>query len=114
MEKNERTVRASAEEIRRKLAKEGSKTDWKAAAQMTQAEVERLADEEDGPLPEGWEETVELGVPEPKKGVHIRLDPVVLRWFQSQGPGYQTRINAVLRSFVETRSRGQHDERKPK
>jgi uncharacterized protein (DUF4415 family) len=78
---------------------------------MPQEEVERMADEEDGPLPEGWEKTIILGVPEPKKDVHIRLDPAVPRWFKSRGPGYQTRINAVLRSFVEARER---EESKPK
>jgi len=25
----------------------------------------------------------------------------VLDWFKQQGPGYQTRINAVLRAFVQ-------------
>jgi uncharacterized protein (DUF4415 family) len=114
MAKNERIVRASADEIRRKRASEGSRTDWKAVGQMSQAEVERLADEEDGPLPEGWESTIELGVPEPKKGIHIRLDPHVLRWFQAQGPGYQTRINAVLRRFVEARERAERSRREAK
>jgi uncharacterized protein (DUF4415 family) len=45
--------------------------------------------------------------PEPKQGVHIRLDRVVLRWFRAQGPGYQTRINAVLRAFVAARERAE-------
>jgi uncharacterized protein (DUF4415 family) len=87
------------------------RSDWARAKAMTQAEVERLADEEDGPLPEGWEKTIVLGIPEPKKGVHIRLDQEVLRWFKAQGPGYQTRINAVLRAFVQAR---QQDERAPR
>ena len=79
---------------------------------IARPDVERLADEDDGPLPEGWESTIELGVPEPKKGVHIRLDPHVLRWFKAQGPGYQTRINAVLRGFVEARERSGDGDRK--
>lgn len=37
----------------------------------------------------------------PKIPVTIRLDSDVLEWFKAQGRGYQTRINAVLRSFVE-------------
>ncbi|MEO8715400.1 MAG: BrnA antitoxin family protein [Acetobacteraceae bacterium] len=72
---------------------------------MPQEEVERLADEEDGPLPEGWESTIEIGIPRPKQGVHIRLDADVLDWFRSHGPGYQTRINAVLRAFVRARQK---------
>jgi uncharacterized protein (DUF4415 family) len=62
-----------------------------------------MADEDDGPLLEGWEQTIVLGVPEPKQDVHIRLDPAVLRWFKSHGPGYQTRINEVLRAFVQAK-----------
>jgi uncharacterized protein (DUF4415 family) len=38
---------------------------------------------------------------QPKTPVTIRLDQDVLAWFKAQGRGYQTRINAVLRSFVE-------------
>ncbi len=39
--------------------------------------------------------------PERKKPVTLRLDADVLEWFKSTGKGYQTRINAVLRSFYE-------------
>ena len=31
----------------------------------------------------------------------MRLDADVVEWFRSQGTGYQTRMNAVLRSFYE-------------
>jgi len=41
-----------------------------------------------------------------KKPVAMRLDADVLDWFQRQGPGYQTRINAALREYIE---RQQHD-----
>ena len=37
----------------------------------------------------------------PKTSITIRLDADVLDWFKAQGRGYQTRINAVLRTFVE-------------
>jgi uncharacterized protein (DUF4415 family) len=40
-------------------------------------------------------------VPRRKQPVHLRLDPDVLDWFRSHGPGYQTKINAVLRSYYE-------------
>lgn len=36
-----------------------------------------------------------------KVAISIRLDPEVLDYFKSQGRGYQTKINAVLRSFVD-------------
>ena len=35
-----------------------------------------------------------------KKPVAMRLDADVLDWFQRQGPGYQTRINNVLRDYM--------------
>jgi len=37
----------------------------------------------------------------PKSAISLRLDADVLDWFRSQGPGYQTRINAVLRAYKD-------------
>jgi uncharacterized protein (DUF4415 family) len=34
-----------------------------------------------------------------KTSISLRVDQEVLDWFKSQGPGYQTRMNAVLRAF---------------
>ncbi len=39
-----------------------------------------------------------LRLPEPKTAVTIRLDQQVLKWFKAKGPGYQTRINALLKA----------------
>lgn len=105
MPSNGRIVRASAEEVEAMRRRGESRSDWEAAQRMPQAEIERLADAEDGPLPEGWESTVEIGLPARKQAVHMRLDADVLEWFRAHGPGYQTRINAVLRSFVQARQR---------
>ncbi len=42
-----------------------------------------------------------------KRSVSIRLDPDVYAWFKLPGPGYQTRINAVLRAYMQAqRSKG--------
>lgn len=38
-----------------------------------------------------------------KTPVSLRLDPDVLAFFKADGPGYQTRINAVLRSYMQAR-----------
>jgi uncharacterized protein (DUF4415 family) len=35
-----------------------------------------------------------------KRLISLRLDPDVLEWLQSQGPGYQTRINRILRRVM--------------
>ena len=109
MRKKELIARASAADIKERLERGESKTDWQRVKAMTQAEVERLADEDEGSLPEGWENTVVMGLPPRKKDVHIRLDSDILDWFKSHGTGYQTRINAVLRSFVQTRQRSEHN-----
>jgi uncharacterized protein (DUF4415 family) len=34
-----------------------------------------------------------------KASISLRVDHDVLAWFKAQGPGYQTRINTVLRAF---------------
>ena len=39
--------------------------------------------------------------PVTKQAISIRLDEDVIDWFRATGPKYQTRINAVLRSYVE-------------
>ncbi len=43
------------------------------------------------------------GLPQPgrKAAISLRVDPEVLNWFKTQGPGYQTRINRVLRAYME-------------
>lgn len=43
----------------------------------------------------------EAVMPVGKKLVSVRFDTDVLEWFKNQGAGYQTRMNAVLRAFVE-------------
>jgi len=81
---------------------------------MTGEEIERQTEADDGPPPQGWEDTVVLGVPGPKRGVYLRLDPDALDWFKAHGRGYQTRINAVLRAFVRAQKQAEHCERKSK
>ena len=43
-------------------------------------------------------------VREPKLAVSLRLDADVLRFFRAFGAGYQTRINEVLKAFMQARS----------
>ncbi len=40
-------------------------------------------------------------MPKTKPNISIRLDSDVLEWFKSQGAGYQTRMNAILRTYME-------------
>jgi uncharacterized protein (DUF4415 family) len=39
--------------------------------------------------------------PQPKQAISLRIDQDILGWFRDRGPGYQTRMNAVLRAFVD-------------
>jgi uncharacterized protein (DUF4415 family) len=43
-----------------------------------------------------------LVMPPGKRQVTLRIDADVLEWFRSRGKGYQSRMNAVLRAYVET------------
>lgn len=45
-----------------------------------------------------------IHLPEPKASVTLRIDREVLNWFKSQGKGYQTRINAILKAYKEAHS----------
>lgn len=40
--------------------------------------------------------------PGKKRQITLRLDPDVVDYFQSLGRGYQTMINAVLRTYVQS------------
>ena len=40
-----------------------------------------------------------------KELISLRIDQDVLSWFKAQGPGYQTRINSVLRAFRDASGR---------
>jgi len=43
----------------------------------------------------------QVRMPKKKTAVSIRLDPDVLDWFKHEERQYQTKINAVLRAYVE-------------
>jgi len=40
-----------------------------------------------------------------KRQVTLRIDADVLEWFKAQGPGYQTRINELLRAYKNAREK---------
>lgn len=63
------------------------------------------AREGEGRSADGWLANVVFGTPEPKIPVNIRLDADIVQYFRAGGPGYQTRINEVLRAFVAARLR---------
>ena len=67
----------------------------------SEAEITRTAPPE---LPdlgaEFWAGAVPV-VPGPKTPISLRVDDDVLAWFRETGPRYQSRMNAVLRSYME-------------
>ena len=44
-----------------------------------------------------------LRLPLNKQQITLRLDPDVIGWFKRTGKGYQSRMGAVLRSYVEAK-----------
>ena len=50
-----------------------------------------------------WATDLVFDVKEAQLAVSLRLDADVLRFFRGFGAGYQTRINEVLRSFMQVR-----------
>ncbi len=77
-----------------------SRTDWNRLKDMPDTAI----DFSDVPkLEKSFFEHAQLRMPKRKKSVSLRLDPEVLDWFKHEGKGYQTRINAVLRAYIETR-----------
>jgi uncharacterized protein (DUF4415 family) len=86
-----------------RLERMKSKTDWASLRAMTEEEIEAAAradPEWEGLLDIDWSKAV-LVMPRRKEAISIRLDEDVLSYFKTLGSGYQTRINAVLRHFME-------------
>jgi uncharacterized protein (DUF4415 family) len=115
MRKKDDTVRYSAEQLREMRQRGEDRTDWKKAEAMTEAELEAsiAADPDESPGEPDWTQGV-VGLPPRKDHINIRLDHDVLEWFKSTGKGYQTRMNNVLRAFVEVRRRAGNVPRDPK
>ncbi len=81
-----------------KLPRRKSGTDWAHLA----SESDESIDFSDIPKlgPDFWRRA-KLRMPHKKDSVTLRLDHDVLAWFRGLGRGYQTRINAVLRSYMQ-------------
>lgn len=77
-----------------------SRTDWDRVRAQGDFEGE---DEDDFEV--DWDSAV-LVIPEPKQAISLRVDQDVLAFFKAEGPGYQTRMNAVLRAYMEAKKPG--------
>lgn len=103
----ENIVRYTIEDIEAMRARGESLTDWARVEAMTDEDIERaMRDDPD------WKDHMDIDwskarmvFPDKKKAISIRLDPDIIDFFQATGKGYQTRINAVLRHFVDEQKR---------
>ena len=95
--RGERFTIVSRDATRRK-----GKTDWAVVDALTDEEIEEAVrnDPDAVPLNFDWSEAV-LVIPPRKKAISIRVDEDVLDYFKREGAGYQRRMNAVLRSYMQ-------------
>ena len=100
-QKKERIVRYTTEQLQAMRAAGLDKTDWDKARNHPMPDG---SDPDDAMDSDDWV-IVDIDLPRPKQQTTVRLDADVLDWFKAQGPGYQTRINAVLRSYYEQKKK---------
>jgi uncharacterized protein (DUF4415 family) len=78
--------------------KKESHSDWERVDAMTDKDIDTS---DIAPLDKNFFENATLRLPDNKHAIYIRLDADVLDWYKSCGKGYQTRMNAVLRMYME-------------
>jgi len=107
MEKRSAIKSYTAADLEDRRAHGESRTDLARVRAKSDAELEHdiASDPDLRDIPEDWHMAAEAVMPVPKKLLSLRLDAEVIEWFRSQGPGYQTRMNAILRAFVEQRTK---------
>jgi len=87
--------------VSRDAPRRKGKTDWAALDALTDEQIEEsIRDDPDWSDDWNWGEAV-LVIPPKKKAISIGVDEDVLDYFKKQGAGYQRRINAVLRSYMQ-------------
>jgi uncharacterized protein (DUF4415 family) len=109
MAKQERIVRYSGEQIDAKLVRGEDQTDWRRVDGKTEADLatDTASDPAWKGIAEGWYADARAAIgplmrpKENKRLVSIRYDADVVEFFKGQGRGWQARMNAVLRSFME-------------
>ena len=103
MEKESDIKTFSVAELEARRSRGESRTDLARLRAKSDEQIEREteSDPDFKDEPQDWLARAEAVMPTPKKLLSLRIDNDVLDWFKRQGPGYQTRINAVLRAFVQ-------------
>jgi uncharacterized protein (DUF4415 family) len=98
---NERNIITVSRDFPRK-----GKTDWARVDALTDEDIAKAVanDPDAAPIDIDWSDAV-LVIPPKKKAISIRVDEDVLDFFKRDGEGYQRRMNAVLRSYMEQKSK---------
>jgi len=73
--------------------------------EMSEAEIAESSPPELTDLPPDFWDEAQVVMPEAKEAISLRVDRDVLAWFREAGPRYQTRMNAVLRSYMNSKRR---------
>ena len=76
------------------------RADLRGLRVVREHEIKQTSPEELADLPDDFWDDAELVVPVAKRAISLRVDEDVLEWFRSLGPRYQTRMNAVLRAYM--------------
>ena len=99
MARKERIVKYSDEAIRAMIAGGESLSDWARAEATTHDDVEAdiASDSDESGMEVDWSKAA-VNIPEPKAVLNMRVDR---DFFRREGKGHQTKINAVLRSYVD-------------
>lgn len=96
--------RGRAAESRPQGQRTRGRTDWARVDATTDEEIAAQVAADPDTAPE-WTDAMfaraEVLLPEKKIPISLRVDPEVLEHYKAKGPGYQSRMNAVLRSFME-------------
>ena len=69
----------------------------------SEREIQATSPRELADLPDDFWDQATVVEPIAKQPISLRVDSDVLAWFKTQGPRYQSRINAVLRSYMSQR-----------
>ena len=86
---------------RKKTAFPVGSADRERLRNMTDDEIIANSPPELADLPDDFWDHAVLMPPVTKEAISLRVDDDVLAWFRAGGPGYQTRMNAVLRHYME-------------
>ncbi len=103
MAKSASITRTTLEEAKARIARGEDRTDWAYVDSLTEEELEASIDYEEEGYPI-WETL--RAIPDPRKQqITLRLDPEIIEFFKAEGPGYQTRMNAVLRNYMQAKAK---------